>query len=255
MRTERLRVGFAPHAASNEASAQASIERAAEVLRGGGLVAFPTETVYGLGARADQAEAVRRIFVAKGRPPGNPLIVHVRSAEDAALLCASWPEEAERLASAFWPGPLTIIAARRPDRVASEAAAGGLTVGIRVPAHPVARALLDACALPVAAPSANQSTSISPTTADHVMKSLGGRIDMVLDGGPTGYGIESTIVDVTVNPVVILRHGAIPLSAIEALVPAVDRAGATVDPSQRARAPGAPARPNAPPAPGVRAPA
>jgi L-threonylcarbamoyladenylate synthase len=259
MRTERLRVGFARSRASIEAlieaSAHASIERAAEVLRGGGLVAFPTETVYGLGARADSAEAVRRIFLAKGRPPGNPLIVHVRSAEDAALLCASWPEEAERLASAFWPGPLTLIAARRPDRVASEAAAGGPTVGIRVPAHPIARALLDACGLPVAAPSANQSTSISPTTADHVMKSLGGRIDMVLDGGPTGYGIESTIVDVTTNPVVILRHGAIPLSAIEALVPAVDRAGATVDPSQRARAPGSHARHYAPRARVILAPA
>jgi L-threonylcarbamoyladenylate synthase len=147
-----------------------SIARAAEILRAGGLVAFPTETVYGLGARADDESAVRRIFEAKGRPPGNPLIVHVRGAAEAAAIAAEWSPEAERLAAAFWPGPLTLVVTRRPGRVADAVTAGGPTVALRVPAHPIARAILDACGLPIAAPSANRSTSISPTTAEHVLK-------------------------------------------------------------------------------------
>lgn len=224
----------------------ASIARAAEILREGGLVAFPTETVYGLGARADDAEAVLGVFRAKGRPAGNPLIVHCASARDAASLSQSWPEDAERLAAAFWPGPLTLVVARRPERVAAEAAAFGPTVAVRVPAHPIARALLDACGLPVAAPSANRSTSISPTTADHVMKTLDGRIAMVLDGGPTGHGIESTIIDVTTSPATVLRLGAIPLAAIEAVVPLISRADAVTAPSERAASPGTHARHYAP---------
>lgn len=209
-------------------------------------MAFPTETVYGLGARADDAEAVRRIFDAKGRPPGNPLIVHVEGAAAAAKLASPWSEEAARLAAAFWPGPLTLVVPRRPESVPPEVTAGRPTVAIRVPAHPVARALLEACGLPIAAPSANRSTSISPTTADHVLKSLDGRVDLVLDGGPTGHGIESTIVDMTSSPAVILRLGAIPLSAIQEVVPAVERGHIEHDPSAPAAAPGMYARHYAP---------
>lgn len=234
MQTERLPLG------------PASIARAAEILRRGGLVAFPTETVYGLGARADDAEAVQRIFRAKGRPPGNPLIVHVEGAAAAAKLASPWSEEAARLAAAFWPGPLTLVVPRRSESVPPEVTAGRPTVAIRVPAHPIARALLEACELPIAAPSANRSTSISPTTADHVLKSLDGRIDLVIDGGPTGHGIESTIVDMTSSPAVILRLGALPLSAIQRVVPAVERGHIVHDPSTAAAAPGMYARHYAP---------
>ena len=229
-------------------SSPASIARAADRIRRGGLVAFPTETVYGPGARADDAAAVRAIFAAKGRPPGNPLIVHVASLDAARAAAAAFPESAERLGAAFWPGPLTLVVLRREGEggVVAEATAGGPTAAIRVPAHPVARALLDAAALPIAAPSANRSTAISPTTADHVMKSLGGRIDLVIDGGPTGFGIESAIVDVTRSPAVLLRHGAIALEAIAAVVPVVDRGSAVVAEGERAAAPGSHARHYAP---------
>ncbi|WP_437575451.1 L-threonylcarbamoyladenylate synthase [Sorangium sp. So ce887] len=234
MRTERL------------AADAASIARAAEILRRGGLVAFPTETVYGLGARADDTRAARGIFAAKGRPPGNPLIVHVLDVAAARALADAWPADAERLAQAMWPGPLTLVVARRPDRVADEVAAGGPTVAIRVPVHPVARALLDAVALPIAAPSANRSTEISPTTAEHVEKSLGGRIDAILDGGPTAVGIESTIVDVTTSPARLLRPGHVAAETIAALVPLQTTAGLITAPAERAPAPGTHARHYAP---------
>ncbi|MGK3959141.1 L-threonylcarbamoyladenylate synthase [Sorangium sp. So ce118] len=234
MRTERL------------AADAASIARAAEILRRGGLVAFPTETVYGLGARADDGRAARCIFDAKGRPPGNPLIVHVPDVASARALADGWPADAELLAQAMWPGPLTLIVARRPDRVADEVAAGGPTVAIRVPVHPVARALLDAVGLPIAAPSANRSTAISPTTAEHVEKSLGGRIDAIVDGGPTAVGIESTIVDVTRSPARLLRPGHVAAEAIAALVPLQTSAGLITAPGERAPSPGTHARHYAP---------
>ncbi len=226
----------------------ASIARAAERIRAGGLVAFPTETVYGLGARADDAAAVRAIFAAKGRPPGNPLIAHVAGIAAARAAAARWPEAAEALAAAFWPGPLTLVVERRrgPGGVVDEAAAGGPTVALRVPAHPVALALLQAAGVPVAAPSANRSTTLSPTTADHVLKSLEGRIDLVLDGGPTGLGIESSIVDVTRSPAVLLRRGALPLAALAAHVHVVDAGSAVVPEGERAAAPGSHARHYAP---------
>jgi L-threonylcarbamoyladenylate synthase len=224
----------------------ASLARAAELLRAGRLVAFPTETVYGLGARADSEAAARSIFAAKGRPPGNPLIVHVPSIEAARALAEGWSDAAEALAQAFWPGPLTLVVRRRAGAIADAVTASGPTVALRVPEHPVARALLEAAGLPIAAPSANRSTAISPTTADHVMKSLGGRIDAVLDGGPTGHGIESSIADVSRAPVALLRHGAIPLAAIAALVPVVDEASAVAAPGAIARAPGGQARHYAP---------
>lgn len=225
-----------------------AIERAAESLQQGGLVAFPTETVYGLGARADDARAVRGIFEAKGRPPGNPLIVHVADAEAARAVAAAWPDAAALLAARFWPGPLTLVVERRAGvgAVVGEATAGGSTVALRVPAHPAALALLRAAALPIAAPSANRSSEISPTTADHVLKSLAGRIDLVLDGGATGFGIESSIVDVTRSPAVLLRHGAVPLTAIAALLPVVDGGAAVVAEGERAVAPGSHARHYAP---------
>jgi L-threonylcarbamoyladenylate synthase len=215
-----------------------ALKHAAELLRRGRLVAFPTETVYGLGARADESAAVRGIFEAKGRPSQNPLIVHVATLAEARALSTRWTEAAETLARAFWPGPLTLVVEAKPGALAGEVTAFGPTVALRIPAHPVALALLAEVALPLAAPSANRSTSISPTTADHVLKSLDGRIDLVLDGGPTGFGIESTIIDVTSAPAVLLRPGAVPLASIAALVAVVDRGPVVVAPGELARAPG-----------------
>ena len=224
----------------------------------GGLVAFPTETVYGLGARADRAEAVRRIFEAKGRPSGNPLIVHVADRAAARRLAAAWPEVAEQLAEAFWPGPLTIVVERAEGVVADEVTAGGSTVAIRVPAHPVALALLAEARVPVAAPSANRSTTISPTTADHVQKTLDGLVDVVLDAGPTGFGIESTIVAVTSAPMRrpplgdavptlrLLRHGAISIAALASFGEIEDETIVAVGSHERAAAPGMHAKHYAP---------
>lgn len=216
----------------------AAIREAAAALREGKLVAFPTETVYGLGARADRSEAVRAIFAAKGRPPGNPLIVHVADLDAARALAKEWPDEAQALAGAFWPGPLTLVAQLEPGAVAPEVTAGGPTVGVRVPAHPAALALLREAGVPVAAPSANRSTTISPTTAEHVMKTLGGEVDVVLDAGPTGFGIESTIVDVSRRPMRLLRHGALPLAVIARFGEVIDVTGAPVAEGARADAPG-----------------
>lgn len=170
------------------------IQRAAEVLRDGGLVAVPTETVYGLAARADREDAVRKIYDAKGRPSFNPLIIHVPDVAAAARL-ARLDERAERLAAHFWPGALTLVLPLREDAgIAALVTAGLPTVALRCPDHPVMRALLAACALPLAAPSANRSGAVSPTTPQHVVDSLGDRVDLILDGGPCRLGLESTIV-------------------------------------------------------------
>ncbi len=174
----------------------AAISEAARVLRAGGLVAFATETVYGLGADATNPEAVARIFEAKGRPSTNPLIVHVADKADALACVAEWPGRADRLADRFWPGPLTLVLPRSsiiPDIVT----AGQETVGVRVPRSGVARWLILEAGCPVAAPSANRSTGISPTEARHVLKDLDGKVDLVLDSGPTGVGIESTVLDLS----------------------------------------------------------
>ena len=194
-----------------------AIARAAVLLRAGRLVAFPTETVYGLGARALEPEAVRAIFAAKERPSFNPLIVHVASAAEARALVRSWPEEAEALARAFWPGPLTFVLPKAPE-VPDEITAGLDAVAVRAPAHPVAQRLLAAVGAPVAAPSANRYTTISPTTAAHVAKSLGGRIDAILDGGATPVGIESTVLDLSGAAPVVLRPGAIGRDEIAAVI-------------------------------------
>ncbi|WP_296761666.1 L-threonylcarbamoyladenylate synthase [Sediminimonas sp.] len=191
------------------------IAQAAAILARGGLVALPTETVYGLGADARQGRAVARIFEAKGRPRFNPLIVHVDSAETARRYVA-WPAQAEALATAFWPGPLTLVLPLRDDAGLSPLVTAGLdTLAIRVPAHPLARRLLAAFGGPVAAPSANPSGRISPTTAAHVLAGLSGRIEAVLDGGPCPVGVESTIVGLSGTPV-LLRPGGLPAEAIEA---------------------------------------
>jgi L-threonylcarbamoyladenylate synthase len=198
----------------------AAIQLAAECVRAGRLVAFPTETVYGLGANALDAEAVQRIFAAKGRPPTDPLIVHIRERAQLEAVAVSIPDLAHELAERFWPGPLTLILPRHP-RVPSEVAAGGPTVAVRVPNHPVALALLEAAGVPIAAPSANRFMRPSPTTAQHVLDDLEGSIDLLLDAGPAPIGLESTILDVTQNPPVILRPGGAPLEALKRLIPEV----------------------------------
>jgi L-threonylcarbamoyladenylate synthase len=193
------------------------IARAGDILRAGGLVAFPTETVYGLGANALDPMAVARIFAAKGRPANNPIIVHVAETSDARALVAAWPQVAERLSERFWPGPLTLVLPRSlaiPDIVT----AGGPTVAVRMPAHPVARALIAAAGVPVAAPSANRSTRLSPTRAEHVIRDLDGRIELVLDGGPTPGGLESTVLDLCASPPRLLRPGLISPGEIAAII-------------------------------------
>jgi L-threonylcarbamoyladenylate synthase len=191
-----------------------AMEKAAAILRRGGLVAFPTETVYGLGAHALDEDAVRRVFQAKGRPEFNPLIVHVADPHGAQRLVSVWPDMAERLAAVFWPGPLTLVLPRH-ERVPTTVTGGLSDVAIRVPAHPVALAMLRAADLPVVAPSANPSAAISPTRAEHVERGMGDNVDLILDAGPTRLGIESTVVDLTSDPPRILRPGALAASEIE----------------------------------------
>jgi L-threonylcarbamoyladenylate synthase len=191
----------------------AVIDQASQILRSGGLVAFATETVYGLGADATNPSAVAKIFEAKGRPSTNPLIVHVKTKEAALDCVSSWPERAEVLADRFWPGPLTIVLPRSsiiPDIVT----AGQDTVGVRVPSTAVARWLILYAGRPIAAPSANRSLGVSPTLAQHVLDDLDGKIDLILDSGPTTVGIESTVVDLTGERPRILRPGQITLEEI-----------------------------------------
>lgn len=195
-----------------------AVAEAARILRAGGLVAFPTETVYGLGADGFNAEAVRRIFAAKGRPADNPLILHVSGTAMASLVAEALPEVGRALAARFWPGPLTLVLPRR-EAVPAVVTAGLPTVAVRCPAHPIALALIEAVGRPLAAPSANRSGRPSPTTAEDVLEDLEGRIDAVLDGGPTGLGVESTVVDVTVSPPVVLRPGGVTLEALRAVAP------------------------------------
>lgn len=191
----------------------AGVERAVAVLRSGGLVAFPTETVYGLGADARRVDAVRRIFAAKGRPPSHPLIVHLGSAEEMTDWAETIPQEAWRLAAAHWPGPLTLLL-RRHRSVPEEVTGGRDTVGLRVPSHPVALAMLRAFGSGVAAPSANRFGRVSPTSAEHVVADLGSAVDLVLDGGRCEVGVESTIVDLTGAEPTILRPGGLTIEEL-----------------------------------------
>jgi L-threonylcarbamoyladenylate synthase len=199
-----------------------AVAAAVDVLRAGGLVAFPTETVYGLGADAANADALRRVFRVKGRPTDHPLIVHLGPSVPIEPWAALSPV-ARRLADAFWPGPLTLVVARGP--LVSDVATGGrATVGVRVPGHPMAVELLDAFGGGVAAPSANPFGRVSPTTADHVRADLGDDVDLVVDGGPCTIGIESTIVDCTGEKPSVLRPGGVDIEAITAIVGPLDAA-------------------------------
>jgi L-threonylcarbamoyladenylate synthase len=196
------------------------IARAAECLRAGGLVAFPTETVYGLGAHALDRRAVQRVFAAKERPATDPLIVHVAAVDDIASLVAEVPRAARDLAARFWPGPLTMVL-RRSELVPDEVTAGLDTVAIRVPSHPIAQALLQSARLPIAAPSANRFSKPSPTRAAHVLADLRGRIDLIVDGGPTSVGLESTVLDLAHQPPTVLRPGAIDAATLRSILPDV----------------------------------
>jgi L-threonylcarbamoyladenylate synthase len=205
----------------NEPEAQAALDAAAAILRADGTVALPTETVYGLGANALDASAVARIFEAKDRPNWDPLIVHVADMAMLETLVTDVPDKARLLMAAFWPGPLTLLLPRSaavPDAVT----AGRSLVGVRMPAHPVARELIRRAGVPVAAPSANRFGHTSPTTAEHVLEDLDGRIDAVVDSGPTAFGVESTVLDPCSSPMVVYRPGAVTLEQIRAVAGLVE---------------------------------
>jgi len=205
------------------------IEKAAQILRSGGLVVFPTETVYGLGANALDAAAVRKIYALKGRPATSPLIVHVGSIEQARELAAEWPEEAERLAREYWPGPLTLVVPKKPV-IPDEVTAGLATVALRMPRHPIALELLRAAQVPIAAPSANRFTQLSPTTAQHVREAFGDETPFLLDGGPCEVGLESTVIAVSKDGLEVLRPG---MAFIEdAIAPVEATEGAHRSPGQ-----------------------
>jgi L-threonylcarbamoyladenylate synthase len=239
-----------------------NLARAGAILRAGGLVAFPTETVYGLGANTLDPAAVAKIFAAKGRPATNPVIVHVASVDEAVTLIDDRDERRglspptsdapiastrstgtspaarrmQALAERFWPGPLTLVLPKSP-RISDIVTADGPTIAIRIPNHPVALELLRSAAVPLAAPSANLSTQLSPTRAEHVARSLDGRIDLILDGGPTTGGIESTVLDITTEPPTLLRPGLISAAMIEAVLGPIRR-GAPIEAGVPTRSPG-----------------
>ena len=217
---QTLRLSITPDQLSTPASKRA-IQQAAGVLQRGGTVAFPTETVYGLGANALDPQAVEKIFLAKQRPAWDPLIVHVADTSTLATVVAAIPDRAQPLMDAFWPGPLTLLLPRT-EAIPSLVTAGRPLVGVRMPAHPVAHALLLAAAVPVAAPSANRFGHTSPTTSQHVLDDLDGVIDVVLDGGPTLLGVESTVIEVTDAAIILYRPGGVSAAAIEAVAGPVE---------------------------------
>src|SRR5436853_1829526 len=211
-----------------------AIAQAAAIIHEGGLVAFPTETVYGLGAAAMSEQAVRRIFAAKGRPADNPLIVHISNRAMLDLVAADVSDQAEALIDRYWPGPLTLVLKRKPE-VAVSVSAGLPTVAVRMPNNPIALALIRAAATPIAAPSANRSGRPSPTSAAHVLADLAGRIEMILDGGATNIGIESTVLDMTGDVPMVLRPGWITEAQVAAVTGVVTHAAA---PAELRRSPG-----------------
>jgi L-threonylcarbamoyladenylate synthase len=213
------------------------IAQAAALIQSGHLVAFPTETVYGLGANALNPQAISRIFEAKGRPATDPLIVHISQTDQLNELALDIPTLAFELAENFWPGPLTLVLKRQPH-VPARLSAGRDTVAIRFPAHPVARALIEAARAPIAAPSANLFSHPSPTTAAHVQHDLEGRIDLILDGGPTPVGVESTVLDLTTDTPTLLRPGGISLEALLALIPTLTIIERTLSVDESASSPG-----------------
>ena len=194
-----------------------AVRRATELLRSGEVVALPTETVYGLAANALDAKAVAKIFQIKGRPVNNPIIVHVASVAMAVRCAGDWPGSADKLACAFWPGPLTLVLPRAKE-IPGIVAAGGATVGVRWPSHPFIQAVIRQCGFPLAAPSANLSGRVSPTNAGHVQEQLGGTIPLIVDGGQSHVGIESTVLDLTVSPPEILRPGMIHGESLAAVI-------------------------------------
>jgi L-threonylcarbamoyladenylate synthase len=215
------------------------VAQAAALLRGSELVAFPTETVYGLGANATDADAVAKIYAAKGRPSDNPLIVHVADREAVSQIAAQIPPKAETLMERFWPGPLTLVLPKQP--VVPDSVTGNLpTVAVRMPDHPVALALIRAAGVPVAAPSANLSGRPSPTAAEHVLEDLAGRIPLVIDGGETGVGLESTVLDLTVEPPAVLRPGGVTVEQLSEAIGlvVVDKAVHGAEAGERPRSPG-----------------
>lgn len=214
------------------------IEKAGEILRTGGLVAFPTETVYGLGADAMNEQAAKKIYAAKGRPSDNPLIVHVADMESLSRITECIPDEARRIADAFWPGPLTMIF-RKSEEVPLGTTGGLDTVAVRMPDHKIAREIIKAGGGYIAAPSANTSGCPSPTSARHVEEDLAGRIDMIVDGGDVDIGVESTILDMTVTPPMILRPGAVTREMLEDLIGEVDVDKTLLEPDSE-KAPKAP---------------
>ncbi|MBM7645374.1 L-threonylcarbamoyladenylate synthase [Scopulibacillus daqui] len=213
------------------------IQEAAACLKGNEVVAFPTETVYGLGGNALSDEAIEKIYRAKGRPSDNPLIVHVASLEQLHQICDSIPDSAQKLIDAFWPGPLTIVLPKT-GALSKRVTAGLSTVAVRMPEHPVAHAIIKAANLPIAAPSANSSGRPSPTLASHVLDDLNGKIAGVVDGGASGVGVESTVVDCTVEPVAILRPGGVTREQLEAVVGKVTTDPALSQPDKPPKSPG-----------------
>ena len=202
----------------SEATSRASLGRAAQILRDGGTVAFPTETVYGLGANALDAEAVEKIFVAKQRPSWDPLIVHIASEEMLATVASEVSGVERLLMQAFWPGPLTLLLPRS-EQVPALVSAGRPKLGVRLPVHPVARALIELAGVPIAAPSANSFGRTSPTNARHVLEDLDGRIDAIIDGGATTLGLESTVIDAGAKPPTLYRHGMIAIEDLQKVLP------------------------------------
>lgn len=231
-----LRVTWPEGSPAPPEATDAALDRAAEILRRGGLVAIPTETVYGLAANALDEETVDGIFRAKGRPSSNPLIVHVADDAMARSLAGEWPQAAAIITAALWPGPVTVVVPRAAC-VPSIVTAGGNTVALRCPAQRITRRLIERANMPLAAPSANRSERLSPTTAHHVLESLGHRVDLILDAGPCERGIESTVIDCTTSPPRVLRPGPLDRASLEAVVGEVADAGP--EPSVKApRSPG-----------------
>jgi len=228
-------------AAHSGGSFATAVSRAVAALRAGDVVALPTETVYGLAANACDERAVARIFSVKGRPANNPIIVHVTGTEMARQCVSAWTDPAQRLAEAFWPGPLTIVLPKAPT-IPDIVTAGGPTVGVRCPRHPLIQAVMLECGFPLAAPSANRSTALSPTRAEHVCKSFDGLIPLILDGGPTPVGIESTVLDLTRSPPRVLRPGIVHHEALSAVLGPVEWAIQTASQTGEGRPRGAPPR-------------
>ncbi|WNS75289.1 L-threonylcarbamoyladenylate synthase [Bacillus sp. DTU_2020_1000418_1_SI_GHA_SEK_038] len=223
--------------------------QAADLLINNEVVAFPTETVYGLGGNAENSEAVGKIFAAKGRPSDNPLIIHIAEEHQLDDFAEDISDQAKLLIKEFWPGPLTLIFKKKEGKLSDQATAGLSTIAVRMPDHPVALAILKRCGLPIAAPSANRSGKPSPTTAEHVWEDLNGKIAGIVDGGPTGVGVESTVLDCTEEIPVILRPGAVTKEQLEAVIGEVSVDAALTDETQAPKSPGMKYRHYAPDAP------